>query len=580
MKRFVIFIVLCLTVLASASNYQGDSITVNPGEKRVSLLVRLFDTGVPDTAHAIGDLRYKYIRVEWDNDVTDSGWVGLTALGLGLTSDFTSNRAFEVAEGFYRLDPSDAVWVYGARSATIIVDDEGVGADIEPVSVHVDFDYTGQRRIFSFVDTDTGQDSTNNGRSWSSPLLTVSQALARGATVIAIRTPNAGNAWQSAGGIVINDEEIPRVVRVSGIVSGGSLERERLPVICRGDPIDSASFSATGGQSITFEAAWTDTETTSSVFPTNPELLTVTPNNGGELILTAQASIANVEANPGSYYLDGGNDLLYVSLPDSATDYFTNGGDVAILVDSANPEGVIVESGNELYLENCIVYGGIRVTDGGILHLKNVESWFGTTSGLYISDAGTIDGENVKVYYAKDDGVSAHGMASIKIDDLLVGHVGTDDDDQCLTGHEYCSINVTNAVLYDASGDVVTFVEGSYLTLDRFTIDSPGSDDSGLRFDGDSIGLISNGTVRSSSIGLDIRANSSPLWREDTRISLNKVFFSSNSTDLKVVDSIQSSVRLEDCVYGTVSSGNSNFTTISNLISTDGRVTTTRSGRR
>jgi len=111
--------------------------TIAAGTKDVTLAIRLFDatTGLPKTGVTIANLDLYYIRVETDNDVTISAKVDVAAL-TGLTDAHTDNKAYEIGEGYYRVDIPDAVCAAGARFAAVTIKD-GTGGTILNESVDI-----------------------------------------------------------------------------------------------------------------------------------------------------------------------------------------------------------------------------------------------------------------------------------------------------------------------------------------------------------------------------------------------------------------------------------------------------------
>jgi len=86
-------------------------------------------------AEDVCDLDMYYIRVETDEDITISSKIDITALSA-LTDTHTDNKAYEIGQGYYRVDFPDAVFAAGATTASIIILDAN---DTDILPVHIDF---------------------------------------------------------------------------------------------------------------------------------------------------------------------------------------------------------------------------------------------------------------------------------------------------------------------------------------------------------------------------------------------------------------------------------------------------------
>lgn len=102
--------------------------------------------------------------------------------------------------------------------------------------------------------------------------------------------------------------------------------------------------------------------------------------------LTAQVSIANVDANPGSWYYNAGT--LYVRTTDSREP----DGDILPFVSTSS--GVLNDAVT-YYIENVKFYGGLngvllsRTAAGAALYMKNCEAKYTAGNGIYIHGGGT-----------------------------------------------------------------------------------------------------------------------------------------------------------------------------------------------
>jgi len=97
---------------------------IKEGSADISIIMRLQDalTGSPKTGLTIGNLQTRSIRAESDNDVIISPWEALTALS-GLMDDHTQNYAYEIGEGYYRIDVPDSLFAAGTVRAVVLVRD-------------------------------------------------------------------------------------------------------------------------------------------------------------------------------------------------------------------------------------------------------------------------------------------------------------------------------------------------------------------------------------------------------------------------------------------------------------------------
>ncbi len=102
----------------------NDVIFIKKGSTDVTIQVKLRDAynGSLKTGVTITDLDLYYIRVETDNDVTISAKADLTALA-SLTDAHADNKAYEIGQGYYRLDIPDAAFATGAVSGTLVIVD-------------------------------------------------------------------------------------------------------------------------------------------------------------------------------------------------------------------------------------------------------------------------------------------------------------------------------------------------------------------------------------------------------------------------------------------------------------------------
>ena len=97
---------------------------IEEGSADVSVLVRLQDalSGAPKTGLTIGNLQVRVIWAENDNDVIVTPWTSLTALS-GLTDDHTQDYAYEIGEGYYRIDVADSIFAPGTVFVVVLVRD-------------------------------------------------------------------------------------------------------------------------------------------------------------------------------------------------------------------------------------------------------------------------------------------------------------------------------------------------------------------------------------------------------------------------------------------------------------------------
>lgn len=90
------------------------------------------------------------------------------------------------------------------------------------------------------------------------------------------------------------------------------------PILEGTEPITKANFTLTSGQTNTYQVAWTIPDTTiTNCSEMGARVWEV--SGGVETALTQRATIAAVEANPGSYFSDLTNNLLYVHSSNSSS---------------------------------------------------------------------------------------------------------------------------------------------------------------------------------------------------------------------------------------------------------------------
>jgi len=117
---------------------------INKGSTDVSLAIQLFDAanGAPKTGLTITNLQIRYIRVQDDNDVTISSWTSLSAL-TDLLAPHADNHAYEIGEGYYRIDVPDAAFAEAAGFVAVLVRD-GVNYSILIATREIQLDGQGQ----------------------------------------------------------------------------------------------------------------------------------------------------------------------------------------------------------------------------------------------------------------------------------------------------------------------------------------------------------------------------------------------------------------------------------------------------
>jgi hypothetical protein len=324
------------------------------------------------------------------------------------------------------------------------------------------------------------------------------------------------------------------------------------------------------GNSITFSTPCTQSNQPTGLYACNPEFLSLTRGQGGLPALRRASTTGEVNSNAGNsgfYYLDTGNQLLYASLPNSVTSYFASSGDIAFQTSNYS---VQVIGGTELHLENLQVWGGIMVQYGGKLYLSNVENYFSNasgTAGITVNNGGFVKGENVGVFYCASDGINAHGNSRVSLKNVQVAHVGTSYSDQCLTAHEYSTVDIENGLFRDSKGQVICCINGSKLWMKDFIVDSCGTTlDAqnlplgGIDLDGETTAQLKNGVIRNCAVGLRV-ATRDANWRADASIYLSDVDFINNTVDIDAT-STKSEVTLANCKYSTVAPLGTNFTTL------------------
>ena len=305
----------------------------------------------------------------------------------------------------------------------------------------------------------------------------------------------------------------------------------------------------------------------------NPEYTTITGN--ADLKLTVRASIVLVEANPGSYYYDAATNLLYISLPGSDTDYFTNGGGVAAMFAYQTVSGAYqlaeysVEAtySNTIIIENCKIVGGVQASKGGRIMLRNCQIFGATDRALYVLDGGQIFGENIEIAYTQGDAASIKAVGSIELDGVIFNHIGTGSSDQAITGHEGATFRARNITINDGSGPAIQMVDGSRLFLENFTINNCDYGivlEDNVSFIGER-GLIANCT----NDGFKTVAAAGVVWSHGALATLRDVDFSNNGTDINVPTGTEITTLLHNCRYGSISGANNDFTEVDTKGSAD-----------
>jgi len=408
-------------------------------------------------------------------------------------------------------------------------------------------------RTVLYVDTNSGNDG-NNGTTWALAKATVQSASDAGADEIILRNSDA-TARHVAGRIRLMSETSPKELRIIGEYV--SLDTDQAPIIGPGDLKYASDFSKTDGQDIVYECAFTDASIYAP-FAVNPEELSLTDGEAGKIGLVSQASIALVNSNPGSYYLDDPGDKLYVSLPDSSATYFANGGAIWYC---AGELAVDIRIGNILHLENIHIWGCLAVKGSGRIFARNIVQRFAYGNGIATADSGSILIDGADIGYNCQDNVSAKAQGFIGIKNAVLSHCGTVYNDQCLTGHQLSVIDAENIIAHDAGGPIVELTDGAKLYLKNFYFANANHDEPVIRLSRCATGLINDGFCTGGLGGLSIRDTASA-WAKDARFKFKNVDFvntvDGSGYDISVLDGIEMSVILENCKYTAIDPDNDN----------------------
>ncbi|MHC4499803.1 MAG: hypothetical protein ACYS21_11900 [Planctomycetota bacterium] len=427
-------------------------------------------------------------------------------------------------------------------------------------------------RTLLYVDANDGDDA-NNGTTWALAKKTISSAITAGADEIIVRNDHATER-RLAGSVSLTSEAV-KEVRVIGHYH--STAKKNMPIIGPGWIYHAGDFSLTAGKSITFECSCTDA--LAEVLVGDPELITLASGEGGKVLLTEQVSANDVESNPGSWYKDGGANKLYVSLPDSNEDYFTNGGD--IFGHGSGGRGADCRYGNILHLENIAVWGNIYALWGGRIFMNNVQQRLSEENGIYVNGNASVFANSLDVAYNYLDGVNVRQYGYCGLCNATVSHNGTGTTDQCLTCHNFGTIEAERVIANDAAGSVGAFVGASRIYLKDFLLSDSGSTRYVLEFQSEGSALIQDGTLDGGTYGLWVDNTGSDL-KTDTRIKLKNVDFRNNSTyDVGVESGTAATVLLENCKYDSGDPVNNNYTDITTRrveVDTSGQVTLASDG--
>lgn len=142
--------------------------------------------------------------------------------------------------------------------------------------------------------------------------------------------------------------------------------------------------------------------------------------DGDYLMLTTQTSIADVEANPGSWYYSASDAKVYVRLSDDAVPNDTNTWAMR------NAQNGRVQNNVTNYIQDIKWYGGSSVFSsnnptglGRNVYLNNTEASYGTSNGYSITMGGDTIFNNCKAVSNRDDAISygatVYGTTAVEI---------------------------------------------------------------------------------------------------------------------------------------------------------------------
>lgn len=185
-----------------------------------------------------------------------------------------------------------------------------------------------------------------------------------------------------------------------------------------------------------------------------------TDANGDYSMLTLQGSVANVDANPGSWYIDGAN-VVYVRTVDSRA------ADTSIwpIVAGSNTRNGRATGNLTIYMENLIFiggYAGFEFANGGAgqtpsFYAKNCQFLFGNGNGLEIKGVSTSILQNCVAAKSQSDGLNYHALNAVVPKAIEIDCVGRDngasgDDDNGTSIHDGGSIVRLNGQYYRNKG--------------------------------------------------------------------------------------------------------------------------------
>lgn len=287
-----------------------------------------------------------------------------------------------------------------------------------------------------YVDVNSGNDSTGDG-SEGNPWKSVYKALSQADVDVVRMMPGTYHRQAPGGG-------------TAGVSITRSVSITKWP----GQEGVVYLTTAQANLSWSLDGTYTNTYTTSRSATVDVVDRTQTDANGDFERLTLQASAADVDANPGSWYISGST--VYVrTVDDRAPD-----SDILVIVSEPNvqPRGDII-----IYMEGIHVIGG---SAGGVdfqstatsqtpkFYAKNCQFGFAYTNGVSLSGVDTSILQGCTAYKNVDDGYNYHVLDSVVPHAIEIDCIGRSNGDG--------ADNISNGSSIHDAGSIIR-VNCSYL---------------------------------------------------------------------------------------------------------------------
>lgn len=310
--------------------------------------------------------------------------------------------------------------------------------NIDTGEILVDFDVSTLAPSGSegYVDVANGND-TNSGLTSSAPLKTLRAALNKGFVVIHL----AGGLYERNQGFY------------------GTLTQSVSVKSYNGTPILSLHDSV----SWTLDTTYTNTYKTTKANASSVYDALYKDAYGDNVKLVLRAIAADVDANPGSYYIDTGTNTVYVRLQDSRVP----DSNVRVYVAQNNT----IQGGITCYFEGAQFEGGgfplwAKNTDSSHIpnvYLKNCKAKYGVTGNTVRIEGSNTIFQDCEAARGTDDGFNYHSLNGVICKAIEINCVGRDngitgDNDNGSTIHDGGKIIRINGKYYRNAGPNVADV--------------------------------------------------------------------------------------------------------------------------